>query len=235
MKLAFAVVALFACVGSRAQSKPEVKGHAIGEDISAFIAKEPSVERQLADCRNPPRPISVDEVKKMKIPSFEKGDYERRAKQGQLFDRDPNGFHQTCDGLLSAVDSGARADISTSYADYAGDPKLAFLQNSAAWTFDHGKLIRLNMLVRDTYEGATLDLTQKFGPRSSEDSAPYHNGFGATWQNRTGIWETPELHITLYDDENPAASNREPLLTIETRSEHEREIRSIDSRPNPLD
>lgn len=136
--------------------------------------------------------------------------------QVNLCKQDP--IKPTCDRLLAAVGHGQRAEIANS-----------------SWTnfvLDGGQLVKLMTLV-DEHSDAVRHLTKKFGRRSSQTAFPMRNALGATWEDRLSVWDTPTVHATLREDNNPASQNHHYVLTVESRRECERE-RADEANPNPL-
>jgi hypothetical protein len=112
----------------------------------------------------------------------------------------------SCDQLAGALDRGERAELSTT--------------GSMNFVLDGGKLVKLTMLVDDSFAGAAATLAAKFGSPSKDPVIPTQNGAGAKWQNRQYIWNLPSIYITLYEDNNPSQKDRRPLLVVKSLAEH---------------
>ncbi|MGH9692217.1 MAG: hypothetical protein ACRD4C_14260 [Candidatus Acidiferrales bacterium] len=113
---------------------------------------------------------------------------------------------RTCDRLIAAIDRGQRAEVS----------------NSASVNFvvDGGRLVKLTMLVDGDFDDVAADLTKKFGARSSEINLPSQNEMGAKWQNHLVVWDTPNVYVTLYKDNNPSLQDQRAVLIAESQAEH---------------
>ena len=112
----------------------------------------------------------------------------------------------SCGHLLGALDRGERTEISTS----AG----------MDFVLDAGRLVKLTVLVRESTDGTTEALTRKFGIPAAETNMANHNSTGANWQNRLFVWNTASAYATLYEDNNPSLQDHQPLLVVESQSEH---------------
>lgn len=112
----------------------------------------------------------------------------------------------SCDRLIGALDRGQRTEISTS--------------DSMDFVLDAGRLVKLTVLVRETTDEAAQALTQKFGAPASSTNTPNHNSSGAKWQNRLFVWSTIGAYATLYEDNNPSLQDHQPVLVVESQSEH---------------
>jgi hypothetical protein len=115
----------------------------------------------------------------------------------------------TCSQLLAALDLGKRAELSTS--------------NSRDFILDGGRLVKLTVLVDESYEAVTADITKNFGPRSSETALPNKNAIEAKWENHLSVWETPNIHVTLFEDNNPKLQDHHLVLVFEIPAGHTRE------------
>jgi hypothetical protein len=114
-----------------------------------------------------------------------------------------------CKGLLAAVRQGQRASVSTS-----------------SWTtfvLDGGELVKMTTLVNGASDAVTADLTNKFGPPTSETAFPMRNAMGTNWVDHLSVWETPVVYVGLHEDNNPASQNHHLVLVVESRAELARE------------
>ena len=111
-----------------------------------------------------------------------------------------------CVELIAAIEHGQRAEVSTA--------------GSANFVLDAGKLVKLTVLVDDTFENICNSLTQKFGTPSKKTSLPSHDPSGKKWENQLYLWDTPLIYLTIYEDNNPALQDRRPLLAVESHAEH---------------
>jgi len=112
----------------------------------------------------------------------------------------------SCDRLLGALDRGQRTEISTS--------------NSMDFVLDAGRLVKVTVLVRETTDEVAREFTQKLGTAAISTNTPNHSSSGANWQNRLFVWNTAAVYTTLYEDNNPALQDHQPLLVVESQSEH---------------
>jgi hypothetical protein len=114
-----------------------------------------------------------------------------------------------CDRLLVAVKRGQRTDVSTS--------------SSVNFVLDGGKVVKARMFVNDLSDAVKTDLTEKFGPRSSETAFPMLNAMGASWEDHIYVWDTPTAYAALHEDNNPTLQSHHFVLVVESPAEHARE------------
>lgn len=112
----------------------------------------------------------------------------------------------SCESLLGALNRGQRAEVSTSA--------------SMDFVLDAGRLVKMTVLVSDNADTATDTLTHTFGVAANSTSVSSHNSSGASWKNRLFVWDTTGAYATLYEDNNPALQDHQPLLVVESKSEH---------------
>jgi hypothetical protein len=210
-----------------ALSQMKIKGHQIGESTDDFLRIETSTQNDLNDCHgNAPRRISVEELKNRKFPDgTTKRDYIELAKQGRLYDKNVDDYNRKCEPLVNLFDNGGTGELMISLSP-AG---------SATWKFKAKKIVGLQMIVFSEYSDVRDDLTKKAGVKPVEIAVPYHNGFGATWDDRVATWLTPDLYLNLLEEANPAATNKLPFLTVETRADYEAEKKAKAAQKGPLD
>lgn len=110
-----------------------------------------------------------------------------------------------CVELIAALDHGQRAEVSTASVNYV---------------LDAGQLVKVTMLVDDSFQNVSDSLTKKFGPLSKKSSLPTHDSSGTKWENQLYTWDTPTIYMTLYQDNNPRMQDRRPLLVVESHAEH---------------
>jgi hypothetical protein len=121
-----------------------------------------------------------------------------------------------CGRLLDAVEDNKRAEISTSAPVDTDHPEGD--RETTDWVLDGGKLVKISMLVNDAPEAL-----KTLGRPTSEKSIPSENAAGAKWENHVTIWQSPDLYVALYQDNNPRLTDHRLSLTIETPTEHARE------------
>jgi hypothetical protein len=112
----------------------------------------------------------------------------------------------SCNHIAGALDRGERAELSTT--------------GSANFVLDGGRLVKLTMLVDDSFYNAAAALAAKFGNPSKDTVTSSQDGSGARWQNHEYVWDTPSAYITLYEDNNPSLQDRRPLLIVKSLAEH---------------
>ena len=127
-----------------------------------------------------------------------------------------NSIRASCQGLLAAVDSGGRTEVSTETSRDLDNPDKPVI--SIEFVLDKGKVVKVTLPVDDVAE-----IAKKFGPPTRESAIPSQNASGAKWEDRLTIWESPGVYVTLYQDNNPTARDHRPLLVIESTEEHARE------------
>lgn len=122
-----------------------------------------------------------------------------------------------CIELIAALDRGQRAEVSTATA--------------ANYVLDAGKLVKLTMLVSESFEATSDALSKKFGALPKRTTLPSHNASGTKWDNQLYTWDTPIIYATLYLDNNPVLQDHRPLLIVESHAEHL--IDNVDSPAKP--
>lgn len=68
----------------------------------------------------------------------------------------------------------------------------------------------------------------------SPTSLSVHNGFGATWDHFTFMWDTDQIHVRLSQQNNPAVPTP-ASLSVESRSLYLEEVAKRKAAPDPLD
>lgn len=111
----------------------------------------------------------------------------------------------TCDRLIAAIERGQRAEISTS--------------TGMDFVLDQGKLVKVTMLLHDTTAQASQLLTAKLGSSPSDTAQTKQNASGAKWENHLLVWNTSQIYVSLYQDNNPSLQGAQPLLVAETQIE----------------
>ncbi len=124
-----------------------------------------------------------------------------------------------CVQFFGAVEKGQRAEISTTTASDP-DERSAF-SDTYNFVLDGGKLVKITVSVNNVAE-----VMKTYDRPSSETVTPHHNDSGAQWEDRLTAWELPNGYVTLVVDNNPVIQDRRPLLVIESREEHAREVAS---------
>jgi hypothetical protein len=124
-----------------------------------------------------------------------------------------------CDRLLAAIDQGQRAEISTLAPLDIDSPDAA--KETIDFVLDGGKLVKITMLVNGAPE-----VIQIFGQPSIETVIPSENGSGTKWENHLFVWDRPDAYVSLFEDNNPSLQDRHPVLIVESRAEHARELES---------
>lgn len=134
-----------------------------------------------------------------------------------------NPIRSSCQALLAAVDSGARAEVSTETARDLDNPDRPV--TSIEFVLDGGKVVKVSLPVDDLAE-----IAKKFGAPTHETVVPAQNASGAKWENHLSVWETPGVYVTLYQDNNPSVEDHRPLLVMESTEEHAREDAASQAR-----
>jgi hypothetical protein len=127
-----------------------------------------------------------------------------------------NSIRSSCRDLLAAIDSGARAEVSTEIPAGLDNPDQPV--TSIEFVLDGGKVVKLSLPVNDIPE-----IMKKFGPPTHESVLPSHNAAGAKWEDHLSVWDASGVYITLYQDNNPVVEDHRPLLVMESTEEHARE------------
>jgi len=156
------------------------------------------------------------------VKRFFRLDFEARGEM-EVCHQNPN--RPACGRLLDAIEYGKRADISTTVPADPDHPEGD--RDTTNFVLDGGKLVKISMLVNQAPEEV-----KSLGRPTSEKSIPTHDNSGAKWENHLTIWQSPDLYVELYQDNNPSLSDHLFLLTIETPAEHTRDNPEAES-PKP--
>lgn len=249
--MAIAFLAILAAPMARAQETAAIRGHVLGESIADFIGRTPGGQQRLDGCRNaPPRTAPPSAV-----PTKEERKEAKRLKRIDILGNLGNPAHlQTaremegeeraaaslalCRSLLDAVDRGARAEVPLSLEAGSGTPEEVAI-------LDGGKLVGLKLMlgiyrVGDPkwepayFEDVRLDMVTKLGKPTSEDDLVTQNGFGAVFHHRVATWDIPSLHAEVREVD---PNLNEPItnVSVQTRAEHERELKAAAPRRSALD
>ena len=192
--------------------------------ISAFAATRPS-ESLAQQSASTAAPLEIrghfigEPVKR-----FFRLDFEARGEM-EVCHQNPN--RPACGRLLDAIEYGKRAEVSTTVAADLDHPEGD--RDTTNFVLDGGKLVKISMLVNDAPEEL-----KSLGRPSTEKSIPAQNSSGAKWENHLTIWQSPDLYVELYQDNNPSLTDHRFLLTIESPSEHTRDNPEAESPKPPL-
>jgi hypothetical protein len=127
-----------------------------------------------------------------------------------------NSIRSSCQGLLAAVDSGGRAEVSTETSRDLDNPDRPVV--SIEFVLDKGKVVKLSFPVDDVSA-----IAKKFGPPNHETVIPSQNASGAKWEDHLIVWDSPGVYATLYQDNNPSGQDHRPLFVMESAEEHARD------------
>jgi hypothetical protein len=111
------------------------------------------------------------------------------------------------------------------------------VMDSGTFLFQQGVLVSIWTVAGGGYFALADDLTKRFGKRDREWALPYHNAFGATWENHTSEWDNPDVYVRLDEDNNPAGPGDGTVCSVSVQSHafHEQVARARASAPSPLD
>jgi len=132
----------------------------------------------------------------------------------------------TCDRLLAGVDGGERTEISTLAPLDLYHPDAA--KETMDFVLDGKKLVKITMVLN-----AASEAIQIFGHQSSETLTASGNSSGAKWENHLSVWDRPDVYVSLFEDNNPSLKDRRPVLIVESRDEHARELESEKGTKTP--
>jgi hypothetical protein len=111
----------------------------------------------------------------------------------------------SCERLVGALDRGERAEVSNN--------------DSVNFVLDAGRLVKVTMLVDDNLDAVVGGLTSKFGSPSQTQVLSSQSKDGGKWQNHQIVWDTPNIYIRLYQDNNPSLPDHRLLLIAESHAE----------------
>ena len=121
-----------------------------------------------------------------------------------------------CGRLLDAIEYNKRAEVSTTAPADLDHPEGA--RDTTNFVLDGGKLVKISMLVSEPPEEL-----KSLGRPTSEKSIPTQSSSGAKWENHLTIWQSPDLYVELYQDNNPSLTDHRLSLIIEAPAEHTRD------------
>jgi hypothetical protein len=102
------------------------------------------------------------------------------------------------------------------------------------FSFEQGLLASFSVKLSDNLVTIRDDVTMRVGGSPTGLSIPMHNGFGATWDDITYIWDTDPIHVRLDQKNNPADPTL-PSLFVESHSLYLEQEAKRKAAPNPLD
>jgi hypothetical protein len=102
------------------------------------------------------------------------------------------------------------------------------------FVFAQGLLASFSVGIGDSVITLRDDITTRVGVAPTSFSIPMHNGFGATWDDFTFMWDTDQVHVRLTQQNNPAATTPANLY-VESRSLYLEEEARRKAAPSPLD
>ena len=106
-------------------------------------------------------------------------------------------------------------------------------ENGRQFTFRNGLLVALSMTLAVEYLAVREDVTMRLGVTPTEAEVPYHNAYGARWNEVIAVWNNEKLHAELTQDDNPAKPS--PRLSVETQEIHQKYLANLKNAPSPLD
>ncbi len=255
MKIYLSILTTMFSLSLQAQS---FKGHHIGESVADFLKSEPAIDAKVKDCQaNPPRALTPDEIgnrygrKVYNRYMKEQAQLSSQGKHEVLFDKDPDAYGDKCGALIDMLEN-RRAHIKGNGYDtlnpYSIKMDDEFLKGERAsippmpevdlsnreFYFDKGELISLILSIAADYESVRKDVTSRVGVEPEEMSVPYHNAFGAHWEDITAVWDTTTLHIELSQEGNPAKPSL-PHVLVQTQELNQRNLKRRQAEPKPLD
>ena len=233
-------------------SAQSFQGHQIGETTEDFLKVEPELQKLLIECQNSiPRRLTDEEVKK----NFGKKavvELHRRMMQDPnigIMDKDQDVFYDKCGAMLTLSSKGEGIIDGKGYDRVnsfhynlvkraeAGESLQTMqpLRDLRDFSFGNGRLtaIRISVVAAD-YKEVRDDVSKRLGTLPAETSLPYHNVYGATWNDPFAAWDTGTLHVELDADDNPA-SPRPPELRVQTQEAHQRGLAYERQKKSPLD
>jgi hypothetical protein len=239
------------------------KGHQIGEAAADFLKTEPAMQAKLNDClATAPHELTPEEIKQRygrKIyEKYQKQELQTQAngKHEQVMDKDPDVYGDKCGALVDALVKGdgwidgngydilnkyelnllrrsmshdLRSSLNTPLPHY---PEINI--NDRHFTFRNGVLVALSMTLAAEYLAVREDVTKRLGVTPTEAEVPYHNAYGARWNQVIAVWDNEKLHAELSQDDNPAKPSL-PRLSVETQEIHQKYLANLKNAPSPLD
>lgn len=227
-----------------------VKGHALGESIPEFIKSDPQIRVLVIECKDGPRVLSVEEVRKAFPPASKKKI--QAAERGELRESGED-YSVRCESAIKlgrAIAGNTPVTVSTGarFRDFMSAQELAGLGGGrsawmARWSFADGKLTRIEFDSLSSYAEVRDDLTGKLGINPTEISIPYQNGFGARWSDPVADWITDKYHAVLTEGRDPVHPTWATLI-LQPRVDYDKEaatrkaVHPLDkensSGPNPV-
>jgi hypothetical protein len=130
----------------------------------------------------------------------------------------------------------------TNLDQYGGEVMLKYCVKDRLeeLTFEAGKLVEFKGRVRGQGEQGNeivlADAVKKLGQPTLQTILPYHNGFGAQWNDRITEWSLSNGTYVLLIETNDPTSHfvGAPLIEFESQKRHEFKEAEKATRPNSL-
>jgi hypothetical protein len=100
--------------------------------------------------------------------------------------------------------------------------------------FDNGALRFLSFSLIGDYDSVRDDVTGRLGVAPREQTVPFQNTFGATWNDINASWDTETLRAELAQEHNPSKSSG-PFLSVQTQRGYKKNLELRKNAPSPLD
>jgi hypothetical protein len=107
-------------------------------------------------------------------------------------------------------------------------------ENNRYFWFHNSALSSLALTVVAAYSSVRDDLTNRLGATPKQATVPYHNAYGATWENISSVWDTETVHVELSQDNNPAKPSL-PDVSVRSQEVYKEVLEREKREPKPLD
>lgn len=249
MRKTYALWLFFVAVSCPAQT---FKGHQIGETFVEFLKVEPAIEHKVDYCRtSAPHQLTPEEVATLSPEQLAsrygtatktlqhylkmEANYNKPESVSPSFREQLNEYVIKCGPSLNlaAIFTKGEGEI-----DGTGNDPLSlsseYNENNRYFIFKAGHLVKFSMDLRAYYTDAKDNISQRMGVAPIESITPFHNAFGATWNNYSVRWDSDKVHVELSQENNPAKPSL-PTFLVETQELHKIFTDKIKNTPNPLD
>jgi hypothetical protein len=239
----------FIAVSSPAQT---FKSHQVGETFADFLKVEPAIQHKVDYCRtSAPHQLTPEEVAKLSPEQLTsrygtatktvqhylkmEDNYNKPGSVSPSFREQLNEYVMKCGPSLNLAEiltkgegeiDGTGSDILSLSSEYN--------ENNRYFIFKAGHLVKFSMDLRAFYADAKDDISRRMGVAPIELITPFHNAFGATWNNYFAKWDSDKVHVELSQENNPAKPSL-PAFLVETQELHRTFMDRIKSTPAPLD
>lgn len=213
------------------------KSHQIGETFADFLKVEPAIQHRVDYCRtSTPHQLTPEEVAKLSPEQLTsrygtatktlqhylkmEANYNKPGSVSPSFQEQLNKYVMKCGPSmnLAAIFTKGEGEIDGTGSDLLS-LSSEYNENNRYFIFKDGHLVKFSMDLRAYYTDARDEISQRIGVAPIESITPFHNAFGATWNNYSVNWDSDKIHVELSQENNPAKPSL-PTFLVETQELH---------------